>query len=105
MLFRSELTWKYPSLNFNTALEGKYNSKVFVNDTNSDFADAYTIFNLRAGFNQNVSNWKFTEYLRVENIFDKEYIGSVKINDSNSRFFEASPTRNYLLGLNATYKF
>ena len=100
-----ELAWKYPELKFNTALEGRYNSKVFVNDTNSDFADAYTVFNIRAGFNQDVSNWKFSEYLRVENIFDKEYIGSVKINDSNSRFFEASPTRNYLLGLNATYKF
>jgi len=100
-----ELAWKYPSLNFNAAFEGRYNSKVFVNDTNTDFADAYTIFNIRAGFNQDVSNWKFSEYLRVENIFDKEYIGSVKINDSNSRFFEASPTRNYLLGLNATYKF
>ena len=100
-----ELTWKYPTLNFNTAFEGRYNSKVFVNDTNTDFADSYTVFNLRAGFNQDVSNWKFSEYLRVENIFDKEYIGSVKINDSNSRFFEASPTRNYLMGLNATYKF
>lgn len=100
-----ELAWKYPSLNFNTAIEGRHNSKVFVNDINTDFADAYTIFNIRAGFNQNVSNWKFSEYLRVENIFDKEYIGSVKINDSNSRFFEASPTRNYLMGLNATYKF
>jgi iron complex outermembrane receptor protein len=100
-----ELAWKYPALKFNTALEGRYNSKVFVNDTNTDFADSYTLFNLRAGFNQDVSNWKFSEYLRVENIFDKEYIGSVKINDSNSRFFEASPTRNYLMGLNATYKF
>lgn len=100
-----ELAWKYPTLNFNTAFEGRYNSKVFVNDTNTDFADSYTIFNLRAGFNQDVSNWKFSEYLRVENIFDKEYIGSVKINDSNLRFFEASPTRNYLMGLNATYKF
>ena len=100
-----ELAWKYPTLNFNTAFEGRYNSKVFVNDTNTDFADSYTIFNIRAGFNQDVSNWKFSEYLRVENIFDKEYIGSVKINDSNLRFFEASPTRNYLMGLNATYKF
>ena len=100
-----ELAWKYPALNFNTAFEGRYNSKVFVNDANTDFADAYSVFNIRAGFNQDVSNWKFSEYLRVENIFDKEYIGSVKINDSNLRFFEASPTRNYLLGLNATYKF
>ena len=100
-----EAAWKYPSLRFDAAFEGRYNSKVFVNDTNTDFADSYTIFNIRAGFNQDVSNWKFSEYLRVENIFDKEYIGSVKINDSNLRFFEASPTRNYLLGLNATYKF
>lgn len=100
-----EIAWKYAPLGFSTAFEGRHNSKVYVNDQNVDTAPSYTIFNLRAGFEQNLTNWKFREYLRVENMFDKEYIGSVRIGDSNGRFFEPAADRNYLLGLSATYKF
>lgn len=100
-----ELAWKYQPLGFTTAFEGRHNSKVYVNDANSDTAPSYTIFNLRAGFEQNIANWKLKQYIRVENVFDKEYIGSVRINDSNSLFFEPAADRNYLLGLSAHYKF
>jgi iron complex outermembrane receptor protein len=100
-----EIAWKYSPLGFSTALEGRHNSKVYVDDTNSDAAHSYTIFNLRAGFTQNLEKWNFSEYIRVENIFDKDYIGSVRINDGNSRFFEPAAGTNYLLGLSAQYKF
>lgn len=99
-----ELAWKYPSLGLSTALEGRHNSKVYVNDINTESAHSYTIFNIRAGLEQDVGNWRFSEYLRVENMFDKEYIGSVRINDSNIPF-EPAAGRNYLLGLSAKYKF
>lgn len=100
-----ELAWKYEPLGFMTAFEGRHNSKVYVNDRNTDTAPSYTIFNIRAGFEQNLSKWNFREYLRVENMFDKEYIGSVRVNDGNSLFFEPGADRNYLLGLSAGYKF
>jgi iron complex outermembrane receptor protein len=100
-----EVAWKYTPFGFNTALEGRHNSKVYVNDINADTAPSYTIFNLRAGFEQNLANWNFSEFLRVENIFDKEYIGSVRVNDANLRFFEPAADRNYLLGLSANYQF
>lgn len=100
-----EVRWKYDPWGFHTALEARYNSKVYVNDLNTDSASSYTIFNVRAGFEQVLNNWVFREYLRVENLGDKEYIGSVRINDANTRFFEASAERNYLLGLSAQYKF
>lgn len=100
-----ELAYKYPLLGFTSALETRYNSKVFVDDLNSDYAPAYTIVNLRAGLEQNLKSWKISEYARVENLFDKDYIGSVRINDSNSRFFEAAPGINALAGISATYKF
>lgn len=100
-----ELAWKYAPLGFSTALEGRHNSKVYVNDRNTDIAPSYTIFNLRAGFEQNLANWSFREYLRIENMFDKKYIGSVRVGDVNSRFFEPGADRNYLLGLSASYKF
>ena len=109
-----EVAWKYPELNFKTALEARYNSKVFATDTNintvTNFgtnatAPSYTVFNLRAGFDQSVNSWKISEFLKVENLFDKQYIGSVRINDSNARYFEPSPGRNYLIGFNTTYQF
>jgi iron complex outermembrane receptor protein len=100
-----EVAWKYAPFGFSTALEGRHNSKVYVNDINSDAAPSYTIFNLRAGFEQNLANWNLREYVRVENITDKDYIGSVRVNDTNARFFEPGADRNYLLGLSANYKF
>lgn len=100
-----EVAWKYAPFGFSTALEGRHNSKVYVNDINTDTAPSYTIFNLRAGLEQNLANWSFKEYVRVENMFDKEYIGSVRVNDGNALFFEPGADRNYLLGLSANYKF
>jgi iron complex outermembrane recepter protein len=100
-----EISWKYPDLNFKTALEGRVNSKVYINDVNSDAAPGYAIANIRAGFDQTLSNWKFGEYLKIENIFDKSYIGSVRVNDNQNRNFEPSPGRNYLVGVKATYQF
>lgn len=98
-----EIAWKYVPLGFNVAFEGRHNSKVYIDDINTQTAPSYTIFNLRAGFEQNLANWVFKEYLRVENMFDKEYIGSVRINDA--RPYEPAADRNYLLGLSASYKF
>ncbi|MDG1096191.1 MAG: TonB-dependent receptor [Methylophilaceae bacterium] len=100
-----EVAWKYQPLGFKTAFEASHNSKVYVNDVNSETAPAYTLFNLRAGFEQKLAHWHFKEYVRVENLFDKEYIGSVRINDGNGRFYEPAAGRNYLLGLTANYKF
>ncbi|WP_124552319.1 TonB-dependent receptor family protein [Methylophilus methylotrophus] len=100
-----EIAWSYAPLGFFTAFEGRHNSKVYVDDVNSDSAPSYTIFNLRAGFEQNLTNWRFKEFIRVENMFDKEYIGSVRINDGNRLFYETAADRNYLVGLSAQYKF
>ena len=100
-----ELSWKYPELNFKTAFEGRSNSRVFMNDINSGYAPGYTIFNIRGGFEQKLSNWRFTEFLRVENILDRAYIGAVRINDNSNRNYEPSAGRNWLLGLSANYQF
>jgi iron complex outermembrane receptor protein len=43
--------------------------------------------------------------VRVDNIADRDYIGSVIVNEGNSRFFEPAPGRTWLLGVSATYAF
>jgi iron complex outermembrane receptor protein len=100
-----ELAWKYPAAGFTAAVTGRYNSDVMAYDTNTDKADSYTIFNARAGFVQNIKGWKLSEFVRVENIADKDYVGTVRINDTQGRSFEPGLPRNYTLGLSASYAF
>lgn len=101
-----EIAWRYQPANLRLAVEGRHNSKAYVNDINTDAAPSYTIFNIRASLQQEVGHWRVTEYARVENIFDKNYIGSVRVNDyTNQRYFEPAPGRNYIVGVKANYMF
>lgn len=101
-----EVSWKYAPAGFTTALEMRKSSDTNVGFNSADGkADGYTAFNWRGGFSQKVKNWKLAEFVRIENIFDREYVGSVRVADSQRKFYEAAPGRNWLLGLNATYMF
>jgi len=57
------------------------------------------IANVRAGFEQQSGRWQFREFIRVNNIGNLNYVGSVIVGDTNSRFFEPSATRNFILGV------
>ena len=101
-----EVSWKYQPIGFTTALEMRKNSDSNVSFNSDDGkADGYTVFNWRGGLSQIAGDWKFSEYVRVENIFDREYVGSVRVADGNQRFYEPAPGRSWLLGLNTSYKF
>jgi hypothetical protein len=42
---------------------------------------------------------------RVDNLFDREYVGSVIVNESNGRYYEPAPGRNYGVGLSVAWQF
>ncbi|OGV77545.1 MAG: hypothetical protein A3I83_09255 [Methylotenera sp. RIFCSPLOWO2_02_FULL_45_14] len=101
-----EVSWKYEPMGFSTALEARANSKTYVAfKPQYGKADGYAVAAWRGGFTQKVNNWKFNEFVRIENLFDKNFVGSVRISDLNGRYYEPAPGRNWLLGLNASYKF
>lgn len=100
-----ELSWKHPASGFFAAFEVRSVSKVFVDDENSDAAAAYTLGHLRAGFEQNSAGWRIKEFLRIDNVGNRQYAGSVIVNEGNARFFEPAPGRNYLLGVTASHGF
>ncbi len=100
-----EVVWRHATSGFHAAAEVRSSGKVYVNDQNSAFADPYTIGNMRAGFEQRSGKWRVTEFARIDNITNRQYVGSVIVADSNLRFYEPSPTRNYLVGVNAQLQF
>lgn len=98
-----ELGWRHKR--FNAALELRYSDKVFVNDANSDNAPSYAVANLRVGLNHRFGALRLAEFVRIDNLFDKKYAGSVIVNEGNSRFFEPAAERNYSLGITGSYEF
>ncbi|OIQ82446.1 Fe(3+) dicitrate transport protein FecA precursor [mine drainage metagenome] len=100
-----EFSWKYLPAGFSTALEAQSMDKVYVTDKTSENAPGYAVLNWRGGFSQSPGKWRIAEFLRIENIFNRNYISSVRINDNNNQFYEAGDGRNWLLGFNASHKF
>lgn len=99
-----EIGWTDGS-GMSTAVEARWVDDVFVNDVNTDVADAYTVVNWRLIFEQASGHWRFTEFARVNNMFDEKYSGSVVLNDSGGAFYEPSPPRNFQVGVSAAYAF
>ena len=99
----AQVSYRQPR--FYTYLEALYRSKVPVNDANSEFAGAYTVFNLVGALVQQGGGWRISEYLRMDNIADRNYVGSVIVNEGNGRFYEPSPRRSISAGIQATIQF
>ena len=94
-----EISWAYPATGFSTTLSTVWNNKVYVNDGNTEYAPSYTVASWRAGFKQSHSAWTLEEFVRVDNLFNRHYIGSVIVNASSNRFYEPAPLRNFLVGI------
>ena len=85
-------------------IEGIVRSKVYVEDSNTQqAAPAYAIANLRLTAEQRLGHWRLTEFARIDNLFDRQYIGSVVVGDGHDRYYEPAPGRSGMVGVNARY--
>ncbi|MGE0875808.1 MAG: TonB-dependent receptor family protein [Burkholderiales bacterium] len=101
----AELKWRHAPAGFTAALDLQHRSRVAVDDRNSEYAPAYTVAGLGAELVQHAGNWRFTEYLRIDNLADRRIIGSVIVNEANGRYYEPAPGRNWVLGVRAKLLF
>ncbi|HWA14075.1 MAG TPA: TonB-dependent receptor [Burkholderiales bacterium] len=100
-----EVSWRYAPWGFSTGFEARWHGDVMVDDVNSEKADDYFVAAVRAGFRQASGDWRFSEFARVDNLFDEEYIGAVLVNGGNGRFYAPAAERSYTVGLTASYSF
>jgi iron complex outermembrane receptor protein len=96
---------RYRRESFWAGVEGLVKSRVAANDTNTEFADRFTTLNLTAGLIQQGGAWRFSEYVRVDNLTNRDYVGSVIVNETNGRYYEPSPRRSMSIGLQARLQF
>ncbi len=100
----TRIAWQ-PKQGFQAGLEARYMDKIYVDDINSDTAPSYTVVAANVGYLWVNRDWKVNSYARVDNLFDRNYVGSVIVNDGNSRFFEPVDGRNFSVGMSVTKAF
>lgn len=74
-------------------------SAVSVNDLNSQIASGHAVLALSGGYSFNRGSTRIALDLRLDNLLDRRYAGSVIVNDGNGRHFEPAPGRNGVLGV------
>lgn len=94
-----------PPIGWRAGTELRYVSRVFVNDANSDAAPAYAVAAAHVGYLAKAGPWELNGFLRVDNLLNRRYAGSVIVNEGNARYFEPAPGRTWLLGASAVLDF
>lgn len=98
------LGWK-PENGLSAGVDVRYSDRIYVNDINSQYAPSYTVAGANVGYNWNVKDLSIKTFARVDNLFNKDYSGSVIVNESNGRFYEPAEGRNWSAGLSVTKEF
>ena len=102
----AELAWKSSTGNLGGAIETIASSKVYAEDANVEIpAPGYAVVNARVQAQQAFGNWKLKQFLRLNNLGDKPYVGSLIVGDANKRYYEAAAGRNWMLGFSAQHTF
>ena len=88
---------------WNASIAAGAASSTPANDLNTQFAPGYAFVNLSGGYVFDLAGARVTTYLRLNNVLDRSYVGSVIVNESNGRYFEPAPGRNLFAGVHVAW--
>jgi iron complex outermembrane recepter protein len=94
----SELGWE-PTQDLRLALQAQWTDKIFADDASTAFAPSALRVDLSAEQKWKLNDQLITGFIRINNVFDRQIIGSVIVNESNGRYFEPAPRREWSAGL------
>jgi iron complex outermembrane receptor protein len=100
----AELAWR-PRAYDELALELRGQSRLPVNDVNSDFAAGFGLLALRARARIPLAHGWLELLARIDNLANRSVATSVIVNEGNARFFEPAPGRSLLLSARWSQRF
>ncbi len=89
---------------WHASVSGQYVSSVAVNDVNSVLAPAYAVAGLDGGYGIEMNRFRVNTFVRIHNLLNRRYVGSVIVDDGNSRYFEPGPGFSVIGGFSVTMK-
>ncbi len=96
------LTWRN-GRGFTLTGESVGRAGIYADDRNQAFASGYWTSNLRAAWTQGWAHGTITESARLDNVFDRRYVGTVIVNETNRRYYEPSADRTALLMVHVAF--
>ncbi|MDQ3494099.1 MAG: TonB-dependent receptor [Pseudomonadota bacterium] len=95
----AELAWRDAADRLRVALESRLSASMAVDDRNSDAAPGYVRFALRGEWRpaESARGWRL--FARIDNLLDRDHVGSVIVNDGNGRYFEPGVGRSVTAGV------
>lgn len=87
-----------PASGWQASAGARWLGSVAANDVNDAVAAAYVVADLSVSKTHDWPSVRVSGFARVDNLFDRRYVGSVIVNDANGRFFEAGAGRTAMLG-------
>ncbi len=100
----AELLWQPAGTGFHTAIEAQGMSRRYATDDNLHSASGYGVVHWRAGYRHQLGNLTLEPFARLENLTDREYVGSLIVNGAGARYYEPAPGRSWLAGLGVQYQ-
>lgn len=94
-----------PPQGWRAGVEARAAGRIQANDMNTVSAPGYAVAAIYTGYVLKWDHWEFNAFARIDNLFDKQYIGSVIVNEGNGRYIEPAPGRNWTTGVGAAYRF
>lgn len=92
-----EIRWTQPSTGWRLGLTLQALDQVPVDDAGTQHAPGYALWGLDAAYSRSGSG--LSGFVRMQNLLDQRYIGSVIVNESNGRYFEPGPGLGFFAGL------
>ncbi|WP_366514923.1 TonB-dependent receptor family protein [Solimonas terrae] len=83
----------------------RYLSRVAVNDGNSESAPSYVIAGLDGGYVFDLPTVRVRTFVNLDNVLNRDYVGSVIVNDGNGRYYEPGPGLSVLAGFGVEWKY
>jgi len=100
----ADLTWAPPQ-GWQAGMQWRASSHVYANSTNTASAAGYAVAGLFVGYKATVIDWEFNTLVRVDNVLNRRYAGSVIVNEGNQRYYEPAAGRQWHVSLAARYRF
>ncbi len=88
----------FRGLYFNSTLN--FTDKIPLNNTNTVYADSYTILAARMGYRLNMKHLSADFYVGGDNLLNQKYSLGNDYNALGNRFFNPAPTQNFYFGIN-----
>lgn len=92
------LQWQ-PAPGWQWSLTEAYVTAFYADDANRNYAGAYNLLGTIVEHDFVFARGDLHGFLRLDNLLDRKYAGSVIVNNTSAQYFEAGPGRAWFLGL------